>query len=174
MGLRFQPLMLNVLILIFHFYRILSLHRHYLYLTLSTPTIVYLCLVEFFSMVPLLLIQRVSLCAFPVKRADHTRWRSVLSYPKAYLARHQQFPGLTYISAVCISACLTPTDPVSLQNTYLSLCLILAVVVTSGLTNVLVKIRRRKLDQSRHIHISECRSIQTNSIGRMDSYSLAV
>lgn len=58
--------------------------------------------------------------------------------PQAYLARHWQsltimvvptmaigwvtsagfmfalFPGLSYISALCISACLTPTDPVSL------------------------------------------------------------
>jgi len=62
--------------------------------------------------------------------------------PRAYLARHWKsltimvvptmafgwfvsaglivwlFPGLTYISALCISACLTPTDPVNIKKLF--------------------------------------------------------
>jgi NhaP-type Na+/H+ or K+/H+ antiporter len=94
--------------------------------------------------------------------------------PQAYMARHWRsllslvvptmalgwvtsagfmsllFPGLNFISALCISACLTPTDPVSSSNVLshgpISRRLkILAVAITSGkfaMTHVPVNIRQ--------------------------------
>ena len=95
--------------------------------------------------------------------------------PQAYLARHWKsltimvvptmaigwvtsagfifalFPGLSFISAMCISACLTPTDPVSLSpsrsQNLLTRLKILAVAITSGkyaLNHVPSNIRNRE------------------------------